>query len=383
MTTYKSLVINTKGELSGTGKDGLRDTFTSIAPDVACVTEVHSLTDLQYLYSGLSGYTASNVWSDSFGGAAGHDLGIVTKHTIVRQDYGHTNDSDNNTYTSSGTWASYLGCVIQLNGTSTEVYVVACHPRYVKYFSRPLTEGVRDGQVSFIVNKIRQLAGNRPVLIGGDMNTASYLDWPDFPLATIGDTTDGGAKWLPTRRLLTSPYPGFLDVAKSTIYQVANGDSPESTWVPADSTRFFGNNTFAHERIDHMYVRGFTVYGGYTTHTLTTGGGNDHKAVSVLIQVDPSYTVAPTPVLTPQINLELDTIYVGDTVVVGFENGSTSTAAWIGVYGTTDTPGVQSAKKWRYMTPNSFSLEISGTATVVFTPFFRGIGLILGDVPSS
>ena len=345
-TTYKVLTLNSKGELSGTGKVGLRNTFTSIAPDFACVTEVHALADLQYLYSGLTGYSATNIWSDPLGG---HDIGIVTKHTIISQQYGHTIDTDNNSYTSSGTWASFLGCVIRLNGTLTEVYVVACHPRYVKYFSRPLTEGVRDGQMSFIVDKIRQHAGNRPIVIGGDFNCANYMDWPDFPAATVGDTTDGGAKWLVSRRLLSSPYPNFIDVGKANVLQVTKTSTPESTWVPADSTRYFGNDTFAHERIDSIFVRGFLVYGGYTTHTLTTGGGLDHKAVSVLLELDPLYVVAPVAPTSPRQYLELDTLYVGDTINIGFENGSTNTDAWIGIYGAADTPGVQSAKRWRYI----------------------------------
>jgi len=50
--------------------------------------------------------------------------------------------------------------------------------------------------------------------------------------------------------------------------------------------------------------------------------------------------VPPIDTSIPRLYLELDVIHVGDPIYIGFENGSGNTDSWIGIYGSTETPGV-------------------------------------------
>lgn len=164
------------------------------------------------------------------------------------------------------------------------VYIVAAHLDSNNYFTKPLNETLHYGQIGAILATINAKAGSHPVIMAGDFNCASHLDWswwisPYPPAGHAGDTTDGGAPWQATREVMAA---GFLDAGKTGFKQVITGDLPKSTWIPLGYTPV----GYQHERIDIIYYRGCTNPTGFDTLDQTNTPGvttwpTDHRGVVV------------------------------------------------------------------------------------------------------
>jgi hypothetical protein len=112
--------------------------------------------------------------------------------------------------------------------------------------------GSRDNEVFKIINTIRKYLNNSeniPVILGGDLNSHSHLDWTE---ATKDTFNHGGAvvNWTVSSALTNA---GLTD-----SYREINPDplkNPGKTWISVRNSE--GNLEYTlHDRIDYIYYKG-------------------------------------------------------------------------------------------------------------------------------
>ncbi len=112
--------------------------------------------------------------------------------------------------------------------------------------------GTRDDEVFKIINTIQKYLNNSeniPVILGGDLNSHSHLDWTT---ATKDTFNHGGAvvNWTVSNALTGA---GLTD-----SYREINPDplkNPGKTWISANNSE--GNLEYTlHDRIDYIYYKG-------------------------------------------------------------------------------------------------------------------------------
>ncbi len=113
-------------------------------------------------------------------------------------------------------------------------------------------KGSRDEEIRSILNSIEDYLNNsdeKPVILGGDLNSHSHLDWT---IATKDTFNHGGAvvNWTVSKTLTEA---GFVD-----SYREIHPDplhSPGTTWISGlDKNGNFGYNK--KDRIDYLYYKG-------------------------------------------------------------------------------------------------------------------------------
>jgi len=82
-------------------------------------------------------------------------------------------------------------------------------------------------------------------------------------------------------------------------------------------------------------------------------------------------TATPTPTPTPTSQASISTnkgnYAVGESITVNFSNGPGNPKDWIGIYKSTDTPGVQNSTKWLYVNGTQTATTGISTGSVTFT----------------
>ncbi len=275
----------------------------------------------------------------------GGDLAILSKHPIV------------NSYSAQN---GHLCSVIDFGGV--EVFCACVHFNYQTYMQAPLQEETRRNQMlDLINNRINPYAGSRPVIVSGDFNAPSHLDFPDWSNISVDDTTDGGADWSTREFFKVSNFTSGIplkDAGKDSVFQVTthiDGQEPGGTWIPADYTPV----GFRHERIDLIYHSGcdsiwseFKTLHTYNTNVSTWPTGQDHRAVRGTLGVpgaDKTTTLGGGSSNDSEV-LPPSSVTSGNNFNVSFDVGSypASISDWIGIYGQNDTPGVQNSILWLY-----------------------------------
>jgi endonuclease/exonuclease/phosphatase family metal-dependent hydrolase len=237
---------------------------SNVLPDVVCLTESGGQSQMDTLIQDTD---------------LAHEVHYLSRHAILSKN--------------SITWSKVIdfhSVGPGINGAiackttigSDEVFVVCVHLDPNTYFADPLNETVRNDQFQKIIDMVDADAGSLPVVLAGDFNSGSHLDWPDWPNYSSGDTTDGGADWKVMRKAFTE---GFADAAKSSILQVETGDTPWKTWMGTTYTP----TGFEHERIDFILHRGFSSSSDFDTLDETNTDASslpaDHRGVVVSLTV--------------------------------------------------------------------------------------------------
>ena len=325
----------------------VRDNVISVeGPDIACLTEIGTkLSDLT-----PSGY---NRCENTTGGTGG-GVAIMSKNSIDSYTTLDFNDS-------SGKNA--IGAKTTFNGQ--QIYVVCIHLYASVYFTDPLNETKRKEEIDKVVNDliVADNAWGLPIIIAGDFNCGSHLDWADWKgnsasNYTSGDTTDGGADWKISRYLLGSEME-FKDSGKTSYIQVETGDTPKSTWKPLGYTP----TGFEHERIDFVYYRRFDSVTGFAT---TDYSESDHMCVSVTISTNTTITIPNEPSGPPGDSVTVDTnpVASGNNFDISFD-GPGNAKDWIGVYSDGASPSSGSLL-WYYINGSQTSGTGSSSGTVTF-----------------
>lgn len=176
--------------------------------------------------------------------------------------------------------------VMTTDAAGHSVYIVAVHLDSNTYYSKPLNETLRYGQVGAMLQTVtNQLGANytTPVIMAGDWNHASHFDWswwvaPGYATlgANAGSTLDGGANWQGSRELAAA---GYLDASgKNSFVQVSSAsDLPKRTWLGTSYT-----SPVNHERIDQIWFKNTGMPSNFQTYDNATTGitwATDHAGV--------------------------------------------------------------------------------------------------------
>ncbi|NSL87630.1 endonuclease/exonuclease/phosphatase family protein [Chitinophaga sp. Mgbs1] len=355
-TTFKVLQFNTwmDGKL-----DLVADEIAAREPDFVTFSETQDAANFH-----INMENKLRVRNLTYFGGPGRNTSVISKYPIKRyeQVYG----------------SSFTRLIAVIDGREVAVY--SGHLDYTHYacyyprgydpvnwseLSAPVTDSIRihnmnmastrDEEIAaFITAARKDIDSGRIVILGGDFNEPSHLDWTRatrnmfdhhgviMPWTTTTSLANAGFD--DTYRLLYPDevnYPGF-----TWVYQ--------SDWAPKADER---------DRIDYIFSSrdaGLSVTDGYIVgpkssivrHVLTPENTmdkfsepvgtwpSDHKALMTVFSLKTTVTAT--------ISTNKKQYAKGETVSISFTNSSANTNAWIGIYQSGKTPGAQYADAWKY-----------------------------------
>lgn len=230
----------------------------------------------------------------------------------------------------------------------------------------------RDEEIAaFITEAQKDVQAGHIVILGGDFNEPSHLDWTE------------AAKNLYDHRGVVMPWTTTLALANAgykDTYRVLYPDAvshPGFTWVYQSDWAPLSDER---DRIDYIFCSGDTglsVQDAYIVgpdssivrHVLTKETSldkfskpvgrwpSDHKALMTVF----SLKAAPEP----RITVNKTSYTQGENVLISFTNGSADPYAWIGIYQGSKTPGNQYSDAWAYTngaTSGTLSLKLPAGA---------------------
>ncbi|MGM9478189.1 endonuclease/exonuclease/phosphatase family protein [Pedobacter sp. GSP4] len=388
------------------GFNGIIDAIIQSGADLITLSEVRNYNNKDFSARVVSALQAKNLTFYSF---KDNNVGIVSRYPIASFKagiYGNAFDK----------------AIVKLN-VNTEVAVYSAHLDYLNYacylprgydgnsfqkISQPVTDvnailasnlqSTRDEEIAAFVNdaKLERDSG-RIVILGGDFNEPSHLDW----VSAQKDLFDHHGTIVPWQSSVTLYAKGYKDA-----YRVKNPDpvqAPGFTWAAFNTSASLSSLVWApdadeRDRIDYIYyadnsnrvtVDQSIVFGPsgsivrgqgyedptYTNPFLIPSGTwpSDHKGLITTFSIIS---------VQPAISLNKTTYSNGETVTVTFANGSTDTKAWIGIYQNGKVPGSGSyATTWKYTNgagsgSMALTLPANSAAGTYFVAYFKDNGYI-------
>lgn len=358
------------------GFDGIVDAIIQSGADLITLSEVRNYNSTKFSERIVAALKAKGYTFYSF---YDYNVSIVSKYPIASfktNIYGNAFDK----------------ATVNLNST-TQVTLYSAHLDYTNYacylprgydgvtfnkIAAPVTnvdsvlaanlKSTRDEELSAFVSDAKQERDNgRIVILGGDFNEPSHLDW----VKAQKDLFDHHGTIVPWQGSVKLYGAGYQD-----SYRVKNPDPvkyPGFTWAAFNTSAKLSSLVWApdadeRDRIDYIYyadndnrvnVNESIVFGpsgsivrgqGYEDATYTnpflkpTGTWpSDHKGVITTFSIK-------TTAAQASINLNKTKFSTGETITVNFANGSADTKAWIGIYQTGKVPGAANtyADAWQY-----------------------------------
>lgn len=354
--------------------NGLIDAIVQSGADVVTLSEVHNYNNVNFSASVVAALKAKNLTFYSF---EDDNVGIFSKYPLA-------------SFTAGMQGNSFDKAVININ-SNTQATIYSAHLDYLNYacylprgydgnsfkkLAAPVTDvntilasnlqSSRDEEIAAFVKdaKLERDSG-RIVILGGDFNEPSHLDW----VAAQKNLFDHHGTIVPWQSGVTLYANGFKD-----SYRVNNPDpvkAPGFTWAAFNKAANLSQLVWAptadeRDRIDYIYyadnnnrvsVSNSIVFGpsgsivrgqGYEDSVYTnpflipTGTWpSDHKGVIT------TFSIAVTA--APKVSLTKTKYATGETITVDFANGSLNPNAWVGIYQTGKVPGNSSyADQWQY-----------------------------------
>jgi endonuclease/exonuclease/phosphatase family metal-dependent hydrolase len=254
-------------------------------------------------------------------------------------------------------WSAHLGY------TDYGPYA-ACDGAATSTLKRGESSSGRDKQVRDVLRRMRRQlreADDIPVVLVGDFNAPSHLDW--IPAAASLHCGVAMA-WPVSSRLARA---GLIDVFRVLIPDpVAVPGTTWSTVYPAPEPQ---------DRIDFVYAKGTVpvsaevfVLGTPSPHPdhATNAWPSDHAAVVATIDVTPTRAV---PDREPRLALDRSSYAAAEPIVAELSGGPGNGTDWVALYHAGDVPGVHPAATWRYLNGTQSARRRGPTsATVTFAP---------------
>ncbi|MAB78322.1 MAG: hypothetical protein CMJ89_03110 [Planctomycetes bacterium] len=187
-----------------------------------------------------------------------------------------------------------------------------------------------------------------PLIIVGDFNTPSHLDW--IP----GTAAQHCGYVVPYPVTLAMQTVGLLD-AYRTLFPDPAAD-PANTWSTIFPFNDDVNQPEPQDRIDQVHFAGSGVEpldaavfvvgnpADWPNHA-SNAWPSDHAGVVVDFAVRPT-DGAPLPL--PSLTLDGSTFAVGEEIGATFARGPGNARDWIGIYPITEAPGLFSSTAWYY-----------------------------------
>ncbi len=385
------------------GFNGIIDAIVQSGADLITLSEVRNYNNTNFSARVLAALSAKNLTFYSF---KDNNVGIISRYPIVSFKtgiYGNAFDK----------------AVINLD-LNTQVTIYSAHLDYLNYacylprgydgnsfqkMSQPVTDvnailasnlqSSRDEEIAAFVNdaKLERDSG-RIVILGGDFNEPSHLDWVNEQKNLF----DHRGTIVPWQNSVTLYAKGFKD-----SYRVRNSNpvtAPGFTWAAFNTSASLSSLVWApdadeRDRIDYIYyadnsnrvnVSESIVFGpsgsivrgqGYEDPTYTnpflipTGTWpSDHKGLITTFSITS---------IKPTISLNKTNYANGETITVNFANGSTNAKAWVGIYQSNKVPGTNYANSWKYTNGMSsgsvtLSLPANSPAGSYYVAYFKDDG---------
>ncbi|GGH06756.1 endonuclease/exonuclease/phosphatase family protein [Pedobacter zeae] len=383
------------------GFNGIVDAIVQSGADVITLSEVRNYSNTNFSARIVTALQAKGLTFYSF---KDDNVGIVSKYPIASfkaSIYGNAFDK----------------IIIKLN-VNTQVAVYSAHLDYLNYacylprgydgnsfqkISQPITDvnavlasnlqSSRDEQITAFINdaKLERDSG-RIVILGGDFNEPSHLDWVDAQKNLF----DHHGTIIPWQGSVALYAKGFKD-----SYRVKNPNpvlAPGFTWAAFNTSATLSSLVWApdadeRDRIDYLYyadnsnrvsVDESVVFGpsgsivrgqGYEDATYTnpfiipTGTWpSDHKGLITTFSIT---------TVVPSLTLNKTTYSTGETITVNFANGSTDSQAWVGIYQNGKVPGTSNyASAWKYTNglatgSTTLTLPANSPAGSYFVAYFK------------
>ena len=376
--TLKVLQLNIwqEGTSVTGGFDGIVDAIIQSGADLITLSEVRNYNSTKFDERVVAALKAKGYTFYSF---YDNNVGIVSKYPIASfktNIYGNAFDK----------------ATVILNA-ATQVTLYSAHLDYTNYacylprgydgvtFSKiaaPVTnvdsvlaanlKSTRDEELSAFVNDAKlEMDNGRIVILGGDFNEPSHLDW----VKAQKDLFDHHGTIVPWQGSVKLYGAGYKD-----SYRVKNPDpvkAPGFTWAAFNTSAKLSSLVWApdadeRDRIDYIYyadndnrvnVKQSIVFGPsgsivrgqgyedavYTNPFLKPTGTwpSDHKGVITTFSIKSNSTIPQ-----PKISLNKAKFATGETITVNFANGSADANAWIGIYQTGKVPGTNNSDVWKY-----------------------------------
>jgi endonuclease/exonuclease/phosphatase family metal-dependent hydrolase len=375
----RTLTFNLWGEgtnVSG-GFDKIVDTISAADADIVAVTEVRNYNGVDFMARVVNALaTRGKTYYSQY---AGGDVGVISRYPIISK--GMVND------------AVY---VWHLQLPSRTIAVAVAHLDYTHYAvygprgydgvtwamidrnkdGRPdpitniselhaldLASG-RDEAITSFISYARTIPASTPILLLGDFNEASHLDWT-APMANLYDHHGVVIEWGNSKRLASA---GFIDSWRDLYPNPVT--HPGHTWPSAAFGK--GSTQWApkadeRDRIDFIYYRNngtvsprqARIIGGsnhyYAYNALTADNTqtpfalngmswpSDHKAVLVDFFFTTAAPAAP--------RLSCADVASGNSIAVSFSGMAAPTPNdWIGIYASSAGPASASVPSllWKY-----------------------------------
>lgn len=388
------------------GFNGIVDAIVQSGADIITLSEVRNYSNTNFSARIVAALQQKNLTFYSF---KDDNVGILSRYPIVSFKAGMYSNS-------------FDKAIVNLN-VNTQVAVYSAHLDYLNYacylprgydgnsfqkISQPVTDANavlasnlqsdRDEEITAFINDAKlQRDSGRIVILGGDFNEPSHLDWVDAQKNLF----DHHGTIVPWQGSVALYAKGYKD-----SYRVKNPDpvqAPGFTWAAFNTSASLSSLVWApdadeRDRIDYIYyadnsnrvsVDESIVFGpsgsivrgqGYEDATYTnpflipTGTWpSDHKGVITTFSIT---TVQPT------LTLNKTNYATGETVTANFANGSTNAQAWVGIYQNGKVPGTSNyATVWKYTNgvatgSTTLTLPANSPAGIYFVAYFKDNGYV-------
>jgi endonuclease/exonuclease/phosphatase family metal-dependent hydrolase len=388
------------------GFNGIVDAIVQSGADIVTLSEVRNYNNTNFSARIVTALQQKNLTFYSF---KDNNVGIVSRYPIASFKAGiYSNSFDK--------------AIVKLN-VNTEVAVYSAHLDYLNYacylprgydgnsfqkINQPVTDvnavlasnlqSSRDEEITAFINdaKLERDSG-RIVILGGDFNEPSHLDWVDAQKNLF----DHHGTIVPWQGSVALYAKGYKD-----SYRVKNPNpvlAPGFTWAAFNTSASLSSLVWApdadeRDRIDYIYyadnnnrisVDESIVFGpsgsivrgqGYEDATYTnpfvipTGTWpSDHKGVITTFSIT---TVQPT------VGVNKTAYLTGETITVNFANGSTNPQAWVGIYQNGKVPGTSNyATAWKYTNgvatgSTTLTLPANSPSGTYFVAYFKDNGYV-------
>jgi endonuclease/exonuclease/phosphatase family metal-dependent hydrolase len=257
----------------------------------------------------------------------------------------------------AGTAATGVLVVVD-EAAGREVWVWSAHLGYTRYGPYYAQEGrsvdyilseenvQRGPQMRANLAAIAEIAAlhpTTPVIVAGDYNTPSHLDWIE------ANRADHGGLIVPWPVTVDLESAGFIDT-----FRVVNPDpiaDPATSWTP----RFLDE---PQDRIDFIHARGDAL--DIVDSEYLVGGGMDDWASDHGAFVT-GFRWADAEEAINELTISTDRASIGDPIEIDYAVATPAPLNWVAIYRAGDTPGTQDALAWQYVADAAGSLTWDGT----------------------
>jgi len=271
--------------------------------------------------------------------------------------------------------ASGLGARLDVGGGDVVVWVVhlgytsygpyaACDGAPTPVLSRGERASGRYAQMLDVLKKMKKqlrVAETMPVLLLGDFNAPSHLDW-----TTAAASLHCG---------VSMRWPVSAKVERADLIDVVRAIHPDPVTQPATTwSPLFPAPEEPQDRIDFVYAKGAVplsddafVVGtpAPPPHPASNAWPSDHAAVVTQLEVAPTASIAGR---APTLGLNASTFGPDDPIVATVAFGPGNGTDWIGLYRAGDVPGEDGSESWRYLTGTQTAKRRGWTAAAVTFP---------------